>query len=128
MKVGIRTPSPTRSVKARTTGRIKRAAKSTYNPVYGMKGIGYLKDPERAIKNKIYHKMTYDPLSSMKKGMFSESKGVIVPIILFYIVAILSEAFAVFMFLSYRIINILSICASIICYLLFVLLYIGKYE
>ena len=128
MKVGPRIPSATKMVKARTTGRVKRAVKGSVNPVYGMKGIGYLKDPERAIKNKIYHKMTYDPLSSMKKGMFSESKGVIVPIILFYTLAVLSEAFAVFMFLSYRKINILSICASVICYLLFVLLYKGKYE
>ena len=66
MKIGMRIPSPTKSVKARTTGRLKRAAKKSYNPVYGMKGIGYLKDPERAVKNKIYHKLTYDPLDELK--------------------------------------------------------------
>lgn len=73
MKIGMRTPSPTKSVKARTTGRIKRAAKKSYNPVYGKKGIGYLKDPERAVKNKIYHKLTYDPLDELKNP--SEAEG-----------------------------------------------------
>ena len=66
MKLGMRTPSPTRSLKAKTTGRAKRAAKKSVNPVYGHKGMGYLKDPERAVKNKIYHKVTVDPLENMK--------------------------------------------------------------
>lgn len=66
MKIGIRKPSPERSIKARTTGRLKRKAKSTVNPFYGKKGMGYLKDPERAVKNKIYHKVTIDPLDSLK--------------------------------------------------------------
>ena len=66
MKLGIRTPSPTKTVKARTTGRLKRAVKGSYNPFYGKKGMGYLKDPERAVKNKIYHKVTVDPLESAK--------------------------------------------------------------
>lgn len=68
MKIGMRTPSPTRSVKAKTTGRLNRAVKKSVNPVYGRKGVGYIKDPERAIKNKIYHKVTYDPLKSMKNA------------------------------------------------------------
>lgn len=68
MKIGMRTPSPTRSVKAKTTGRLKRAAKKSVNPVYGHKGMGYLKNPERAVKNHIYHKVTVDPLESMKSA------------------------------------------------------------
>ena len=67
MKVGIRMPSVKKSVKARTTGRIKREVKSSYNPLYGKKGMGYLKDPERAVKNKIYHKLTVDPLAPLKR-------------------------------------------------------------
>ena len=58
MKVGMRSPSIKRSVKARTTGRITRAAKSSVNPLYGKKGMGYIKDPEKAVKNAIYHKTT----------------------------------------------------------------------
>lgn len=33
-----------------------------------MKGMGYIKDPERAIKNKIYHKVTVDPLDLLQSG------------------------------------------------------------
>lgn len=67
MKIGMRTPSAEKMVRARTTGRVKRMVKKSYNPIYGRKGVGYLKDPERAVKNKIYHKMTYDPLDPLKK-------------------------------------------------------------
>ena len=59
MKIGLRTPSIKRSIKARTTGRVKRSMKAAVNPLYGKKGMGYIKDPERAIKNKIYHKVTF---------------------------------------------------------------------
>lgn len=69
MKVGMRTPSLTKSVKARTTGRVKRAAKKAVNPVYGMKGKDYLTDPERAVKNKIYHTVTVDPLKPVKTSV-----------------------------------------------------------
>ena len=59
MKVGLRTPSIKKSVKARTTGKITRAAKKSVNPLYGKKGMGFVKDPERSIKNSIYHKTTF---------------------------------------------------------------------
>lgn len=59
MKFGMRTPNIKKSIKARTTGKIKRKAKKACNPLYGKKGIGYIKNPERAIKNSIYHKTTF---------------------------------------------------------------------
>lgn len=40
MKVGLRTPSPKKSLKARTTGKVKRAAKKAVNPMYGKKRNG----------------------------------------------------------------------------------------
>ena len=58
MKVGLRTPSPKKSLKARTTGKVKRAAKKAVNPTYGKKGMGLIKDPERSIKNAVYHRTT----------------------------------------------------------------------
>lgn len=58
MKFGLRTPNLKKSIKARTTGRIKRAAKRAINPVYGKKGMGYVNNPEKAIYNKIYNKTT----------------------------------------------------------------------
>jgi hypothetical protein len=79
MKVGLRTPSPTKKVKAATTGRFKRAAKKAVNPVYGHKGMGYLKDPERAVKNAIYHQVTIDPLKELGKGENVEISDIDIP-------------------------------------------------
>lgn len=59
MKIGMRKPSLKKSLKARTTGRVKRAVKSTVNPFYGKKGMGFIKNPERSIKNSIYKKTTF---------------------------------------------------------------------
>ncbi len=59
MKIGYRKPSLKRSIKARTTGKIKRKVKKAVNPFYGKKGMGYIKNPKRAVKNKIYHKTTF---------------------------------------------------------------------
>lgn len=62
MKIGMRTPSLSKMLKARTTGRAKRAVKRALIPGYGQKGMGFLKNPERAIKNKIYKKTTFSIL------------------------------------------------------------------
>ena len=58
MKIGLRIPDINKSLKARTTGRVNRKIKSLTNPFYGKKGIGFIKDPDRAIYNKIYAKTT----------------------------------------------------------------------
>lgn len=58
MKIGFRKPSLKRSIKARTTGALKRKVKGAINPFYGKKGIDYITDPKRAIYNKIYKKTT----------------------------------------------------------------------
>lgn len=59
MKVGMRKPSIKRSMKARTTGRIKRSIKRSVNPLYGKKGMGFIKNPEKALKNAVYHRTTF---------------------------------------------------------------------
>ena len=58
MKYGIRTPSIKKSFKARTTGRLNRAIKSSYDPTYQKSGVGYIKDPKRAVYNNIYKRTT----------------------------------------------------------------------
>lgn len=58
MKIGLRTPSLKKSFKARTTGRLKRSVKRAVIPGYGKKGMGWIRDPEKALYNKIYHKTT----------------------------------------------------------------------
>lgn len=60
MKIGFRTPSLKKSLKARTTGRAKRALKKAVNPTYGKKGMGLIKDPKKAVYNKVYNKTTID--------------------------------------------------------------------
>ncbi|HZW97605.1 MAG TPA: hypothetical protein VFF56_02020 [Bacillota bacterium] len=58
MKLGMRTPSPLKSIKARTTGGVKRAVKRSVNPMYGKKGVGVINNPKRAVHNKVYSKTT----------------------------------------------------------------------
>ncbi len=67
MKIGMRKPNLKKKLKARTTGRAKRAIKSTINPVYGKKGVGFIKNPKRSVQNKIYKKTTFDPIKLLKK-------------------------------------------------------------
>ena len=57
MKFGLRKPNLKSRVKARTTGKMKRKAKSAVNPFYGKKGSG-LRNPKRAAYNKVYNKTT----------------------------------------------------------------------
>ena len=59
MKFGMRKPSLKKSIRARTTGKLKRQVKSAVNPLYGKKGMGYIKDPKKAVYNKIYNKTTF---------------------------------------------------------------------
>jgi hypothetical protein len=55
----LRKPSLKKSFKARTTGKLKRKMKRSINPLYGKKGMGYIKNPKSALKNKIYKKTTF---------------------------------------------------------------------
>lgn len=59
MKFGLRKPSLKRSLKARTTGRAKRAVKKALIPGYGKKGVGWIKNPKKALYNKVYRKTTF---------------------------------------------------------------------
>ena len=44
MKFGMRTPSIKKSIKARTTGKAKRAVKKALIPGYEKKGAGWIKN------------------------------------------------------------------------------------
>ena len=59
MKFGLRTPSLKRSLKARTTGRAKRAVKKALIPGYGKKGSGWINNPKKAAYNKVYSKTSF---------------------------------------------------------------------
>ena len=59
MKFGIRKSSLKKSLKARTTGKLKRKVKKALIPGYGKKGMGWIKNPKKAAYNKIYSKTTF---------------------------------------------------------------------
>lgn len=69
MRSIIRTPNIKKSIKARTTGKLKRKVKSTVNPLYNKKGIDYITDPKKAIYNKVYHKTSWS-IFDLFKGDF----------------------------------------------------------
>ena len=59
MKFGMRKPSLKKSLKARTTGKAKRAIKKALIPGYGKKGTGWIKNSKKALYNKVYNKTTF---------------------------------------------------------------------
>lgn len=66
MKIGFRKPNLKKSIKARTTGKLKRKVKKQFIPYYGKKGSGLIKDPKKAIYNKVYNKTTIDPIKGLR--------------------------------------------------------------
>ena len=74
MKIGMRKPSLTRSLKARTTSKWKRQAKKAIIPGYGKKGMGWVKNPKKAMYNKVYHKTTFG-LSDLFKSSKERAKN-----------------------------------------------------
>lgn len=59
MKFGMRKPSITKSLKARTTTKYKRKIKKALIPGYGKKGVGWVKNPKKAAYNKVYKKTSF---------------------------------------------------------------------
>lgn len=59
MKIGLRKPSLKKSLKARTTAKVKRKVKKALILGYGKKGTGWVKNPKKAAYNTIYRKTTF---------------------------------------------------------------------
>lgn len=59
MKFGMRKPSITKSLKARTTTKYKRKVKKALIPGYGNKGMGWAKNSKKAAYNKVYKKTSF---------------------------------------------------------------------
>ena len=74
MKMGIRKPSIKRSIKARTTGKLKRQVKKAVNPLYGKKGMGVVNNPKKAVYNKVYNKTTIG-VSDIVSGSHTTKKS-----------------------------------------------------
>lgn len=56
MKYGVRKPSISKSIGARTSGRVIRSINRSVNPYYGKKGMGWVNNPRKASYNKVYNK------------------------------------------------------------------------
>lgn len=67
MKFGIRKPNIKSSIKARTTGKLKRKVKRAVNPLYGKKGMGWVNNPRKAAYNKVYNKTSVGVSDLVKK-------------------------------------------------------------
>lgn len=59
MNFGMRKPSITKSLKARTTTKYKRKVKKALIPGYVKKGMGWIKNPKKAAYNKVYKKTSF---------------------------------------------------------------------
>lgn len=68
MKYGVRKPNLKKSIKARTTGKVKRQVKKAINPLYGKKGMGIVNDPKKAAYNAMYNRATVG-VSDIAKGL-----------------------------------------------------------
>ena len=69
MKIGFRKPSLKKSISARTTRKLKREIKSSINPLYGKKRMGWINNPKKAAYNKVYNK-TSAGLKNLLGGLF----------------------------------------------------------
>lgn len=96
MKVGFRTPSVSKRISARTTGRITRSINRASKPLYGKKGMGLINDPKRAVYNKVYNQTTlgfdssYDTQRALNDdGGSSFFLGCLLVLIIFFVVLLI---------------------------------------
>jgi len=77
MKFGVRKPNLKKSLRARTTGKYKRKIKRMINPFYGKKGMGWIRNPKKALYNKVYNKTTVSAKDLVKEAgkVIDKSKG-----------------------------------------------------
>lgn len=77
MKIGVRKVNVKNRIKARTTGKVKRKLKKTVNPFYGKKGMGWIRNPKKALYNKVYHKTSIgvDDIAKAATGKQSTEKS-----------------------------------------------------
>lgn len=59
MKLGTRKPSLKKVISAKTTGKVKRAIKKSALPGYGKDGMGLIKNPDKAVYDKVYKKTSF---------------------------------------------------------------------
>lgn len=84
MKIGVRKPSFKKSLKARTTGKLKKTLKKSVIPEYGKKGMGLITNPKKSLYNRVYNKTSFsigELFSTKKNG--SNSSGLMTILLYF---------------------------------------------
>ena len=89
MKYGVRKPSISKSIGARTSGRVTRSINRSVNPYYGKKGMGWVNNPRKASYNKVYNKTSCPSVGVL---VFLVTLVMLSPIIIFGLI-ILSVLF-----------------------------------
>ena len=89
MKIGMRKPSIKKSISARTKGKYKRKLKRMTNPFYGKKGMGFIKNPARSIKAKIYRKTTFSAKGATKSAGGCLGAFITIPLAIFWIIMVM---------------------------------------
>ena len=76
----LRKPSIKKSISASATGRLSKDIMRAIDPYYGKKGIGWIKNPEKALYNYLYYRTTVslDNVVGKYKNNVMETKNDIV--------------------------------------------------
>ncbi len=113
MKFGIRKPNIKKSIKAKTTGKLKRKVKSSVNPFYGKKGMGYINNPKKAVYNKIYNKTSINAFDVFKKSK-NTFYNIFIALPLFFIVLAIQIVYYFYKYLFIGVIYIISKIKSLL--------------
>lgn len=62
----IRKPSFKKSISAKTKGKATRAIKKATTPIYSVKGTGVIKDPKKAVDNRVYKSTSFSVSDILK--------------------------------------------------------------
>lgn len=68
MKIGMRKPSVKKSIMGMTTSQVKREFMRGIDPTYGKKGVGFIKNPHKAVYNQVYNRTTFGGISGLKNS------------------------------------------------------------
>ena len=75
MKYGFIKSNIKKSIKAKTTGKMKRQIKKSVNPLYGKKGMGIINNPKKSAYSAVYNRTTFG-ISDIKKSASKSKKNI----------------------------------------------------
>ena len=70
----MRKPSVKKSIMGMTTSQVKRDIMRSIDPTYGKKGMGWIKNPKKAMYNYLYYRLTFGGLSGLDRMIRAEQR------------------------------------------------------